>query len=141
MPGGEYSHVPKQAPEPVKQVSGVFISRLPVVFHARRAASPPFLSRAPHLYTCRRPLPLYPHSLIVSSAIPVGEIFPCKGTAVVRSSSTAVLTGSWICTAAFPNQRSPFSPPPCHARRVGYSMKSPAVFLAFPSFPRCLTCM
>ena len=45
------------------------------------------------------------------------------------------LNGSWICPAAFPNQRCPFSPPPCRTCRVGYSVKSPVVCLPFRPFP------
>ncbi len=44
-------------------------------------------------------------------------------------------------TAAFRKSKMAFQPPPCRARRVGYSIKSLTVFLAFPSFPRCLTRM
>ena len=42
--------------------------------------------------------------------------------------------GSWICPAAFPNRRCPFSPL-LVPRRVGYSVKFPGRLLAFPSFP------
>lgn len=53
------------------------------------------------------------------SAFPAGVIFPCKGTASVRSSSTAALTGPRIKRQPSANQR------------FGYSVKFPAYLLAF----------
>lgn len=38
------------------------------------------------------------------------------------ASSTAMLTARGFAPAAFPNQRCPFSPPPCRTCRVGYSV-------------------
>ena len=60
-PAENTPHVLKQAPDSVKQVSGVFISLLPVVLHARRVARPSFSSRCPHLYIYYRIIPfLFP---------------------------------------------------------------------------------
>ncbi len=68
-------------------------------------------------------------TLIASPAILAGEIFPCKGTASVRSSSTVVLTRPRIERQPSANQR------------FGYSVKFPAVYLPLPSFSRCWTRM
>lgn len=63
-----------------------------------------------------------------------GEIFPCKGTASFRSSSTAPLTGSRI--ERQPSQIEDDLPVPAVLRcRVGYSVQSPAVSLPLPHFP------
>ena len=64
-------------------------------------------------------LPSVSLSRLSSPAILVGEIFPCKGTASVRSSSTAALTGPRIKRQPSANQR------------FGYSVKFPAYLLAF----------
>ena len=135
MPGGEYSPRAGTSSRTCKAGFGSFYIPPACCTPRPCTATPSFFKPHSALYTCRRALPLYPHSLIVPSAIPVGEIFPCKGTAVVRSSSTAVLTGSWICTAAFPNQRCSFSPPSGVACRVRYSMKSLTISLPFRPFP------
>lgn len=64
-------------------------------------------------------LPSVSLSRLSSPAILVSEIFPCKGTASVRSSSTAALTGPRIKRQPSANQR------------FGYSVKFPAYLLAF----------
>ena len=80
--------------------------------------------------------PFYLFSFLsLPAALPCRCDFPMRRYSVIRSSSTAPLTGSRICPAAFPNQRCPFSPPPCRTCRVGYSVKSPVVCLPFRPFP------
>ena len=75
--------------------------------------------------------PFYLFSFLsLPAALPCRCDFPMRRYSVIRSSSTAPLTGSRICPAAFPNRRCPFS-----SLLVGYSVQSPAVSLPFPHFP------
>ena len=82
-----------------------------------------FYNRYPYLLY-HRGFPFY--SIIVSHSFPylVSDASSPVGFShakVQRSSGVKYryANGSWICPAAFSNQRWPFSPPPCHACRVG----------------------
>lgn len=84
----------------------------------------PYLSKRQPVYIIGFfSFPFYLPSLSLSRLSPpvllAGEIFPCKGTASVRSSSTAALTGPRIERQPSANQR------------FGYSVKFPACLLAF----------
>lgn len=90
----------------------------------------PYLSKRQPVYIIGFfSFPFYLPSLSLSRLSPpvllADEIFPCKGTASVRSSSTAALTGPRIERQPSANQR------------FGYSVKFPAVYLPLPSCPRC----
>ena len=90
---------------------------------------------------------------IASSAIPVGVVFPCKGKAGSPVAKYRCANGLRSLTAAFPNQRLAFSLPSlagqgqtecrcsCSASGMGIPFSLPAVYLSYPSFVRCWTCM
>lgn len=94
-------------------------------------------NRIPYLLIISAYLPFYLFILSLIRSLPyslAGEIFPCKGTASFRSSSTAPLTGSRI--ERQPSQIEDDLPVPAVLRcRVGYSVQSPAVSLPLPHFP------
>lgn len=87
------------------------------------------------------PYPLYPTrlsflfilALIAPCRTPCRCDFPMRRYSVIRSSSTAPLTGSWM--ERQPSQiEDDLSFPAVLRCRVGYSVQSPAVSLPFPHF-------
>lgn len=79
--------------------------------------------------------PFYLFSFLsLPAALPCRCDFPMRRYSVIRSSSTAPLTGSRICPAAFQIEDD-LSVPAVLRCRVGYSVQSPAVSLPFPHFP------
>ena len=85
--------------------------------------------------------PFYLFSFLsLPAALPCRCDFPMRRYSVIRSSSTAPLTGSAMLTArGFARQPSQIeddlSVPAVLRCRVGYSVQSPAVSLPFPHFP------
>lgn len=84
----------KQSPLGLHRFKGLCLSckstcSNPFIYNQKQAVSP-LLSSLDPVY-----------SLIASSAIPVGEIFPCKGTVSVRSPSTACANGFRMLATAF----------------------------------------
>ncbi len=74
--------------------------------------------------------PFYSFSLLsLPAVLPCRLDFPMQRYSVIRSSSTAPLTGSCICPAAFPNRMTFLSPPCC------------AVGLGIPFNPRRFPCL
>ena len=79
--------------------------------------------------------PFYLFSFLsLPAALPCRCDFPMRRYSVIRSSSTAPLTGSRICPAASQIEDD-LSVPAVLRCRVGYSVQSPAVSLPFPHFP------
>ncbi len=79
--------------------------------------------------------PFYLFSFLsLPAALPCRCDFPMRRYSVIRSSSTAPLTGSWMDRQ--PSQiEDDLSVPAVLRCRVGYSVQSPAVSLPFPHFP------
>ena len=79
--------------------------------------------------------PFYLFSFLsLPAALPCRCDFPMRRYSVIRSSSTAPLTGSRICPAAFSKGRCAFGP--LRAALSGWVFRSsPAVSFPFPHFP------
>lgn len=124
--------MPNQAPEPVRQVSGVFISRLPVVLHT---ASPSFFK--PHSTPLYMPsatpfIPPFSYRAVGTSCRLNFPMQRYSGRPVIkyrRANRLMDLHGS------LPKSKMSFQSPFRRCRRVGYSMKSLTVYLPFRPFP------